>query len=147
MNDKFTSEMRVFIEKWCLDNKVVFDDNGEVGFGRPCVGITHGNDYLDFYWTEWSDDIDYKVLYSDEEIQAFRKAVPVDAHYKHPCLAVLVHGDDYDEAKFQLFEWITWIAEHKWVPKINTRTNANIIEAIFHGPTIPELRPSEGRWA
>jgi hypothetical protein len=74
--------------------------NGEVGFGRPCVGILHGQAYVDYDWDLFGPGGG-----------AFW--TPEDAYHKHDCLAVLVYDDDYDKALEQLWEWVQYmIAEH-----------------------------------
>lgn len=58
---------------------------GECGFGRECVGIRVGSNWVDY---------DYDDL-------ACPESAP-DSYHKHPCIAVL--GRD-DEAVEQLYDW------------------------------------------
>ena len=41
--DKIKKELQDFANK----HKIVLDEHGECGFGRPCVGFLHGDNYID----------------------------------------------------------------------------------------------------
>jgi hypothetical protein len=74
--------------------------NGEVGFGRECVGILNkeNKNYLAFNPT---DRVDYEFIpeYYDERLYAI---APQDAYHKYDCLSVL--GTDEDSIR-QLDKW------------------------------------------
>ena len=67
-----------------LGEAAQFVPDGECGFGRECVGIQVGSNWVDYDW-------------DDEGIDA-----PSNAYHKHPCLAVLGAGEG---AISQLFNW------------------------------------------
>lgn len=138
-----------YMQTWCAGQNVQLVTKGEVGFGRPCVGVNQNSTYLDFTWTGYNEDREVmRELYADQNIQAFRQAAPEDAYHKHDCMAVLVHGDDYGKALDQLYDWIKWCDEHGWgVVTSNRKTwnepgtpGANL-ELLMHGLTNAELRP------
>jgi hypothetical protein len=41
--------------EFALKHKVIFEEDGEVGMGRPCVGFVRGDGYVDYnpYLHEW----------------------------------------------------------------------------------------------
>lgn len=41
------ADARAICERFAVDHKVIFDDEGEVGFGRECVGFRDGGKYID----------------------------------------------------------------------------------------------------
>lgn len=85
-------ELRNKLEQFALKHKLILEEAGEVGFGRPCVGFLKGTGYVDYNATVHPD---YKPAFPDDEY--YEPPVP-DAYHKHDCLAVLVHDDDYDSA-------------------------------------------------
>lgn len=100
-----------FMEEWAAKNKCFLQQKGQVGFMRPCVGIQFGSTYVDYTWEDhiWTPD---------------------DAYHKHECLAVLVHGEEDDEAAYdkgleQLFEWVTWLNENTFVVELQDRKTYN----------------------
>ena len=91
---------RKVCEDFAIRHKVVFEDEGEVGFCRPCVGFLRDS-YVDY------NPINMKNY--EEKIEGFDEylSAPVkDAYHKHDCMAVLVYDDGYDKAIIQLAEWV-----------------------------------------
>lgn len=141
-------EQIAYMQTWCAQQSCQLVTRGEVGFGRPCVGVQSGQSYLDFFWMEWNDDEEVrKQMYADERIQNFRRAAPEDAYHKHPCMAVLVHNDDYDKALQQLYTWIKYCEENGWGVITKPRETFNKsgfgreLELMMGGLTQSELRP------
>jgi hypothetical protein len=125
-------EKYLFLRDWAAANKCALEDKGEVGFGRPCVGIMYGSSYVDW---------DYATMPS--------RSVPVDAYHKHDCLAVLVHGDDYDAALEQLYTWVVAINEANMKVEVGARKTHNapgtpgaVIELMLGGASQPRLVPA-----
>jgi hypothetical protein len=85
----------VEMRKWLTDfahgmaKGAYFEDNGECGFGRSCVGISIHGSYPD---------------YDCEDDAQCPPPETKDAYHKHDCLAVLNHGNT-EEAIRQLYAW------------------------------------------
>lgn len=80
---------------WCEKHGLQLELQGEVGFGRECVGVTHDGNYPDY--ASWGSDDSWD---GGTEVWA-----PENAYHKHPCVAVLGRGE---EAESQLFDWLRW---------------------------------------
>lgn len=110
-------------------HKIILQDQGEVGFGRPCVGFTHGDNYINFNPT---DAVKYEYIPElyDERLEAPRG---VNAYHKHDCLAVLVENGDYDTALVQLNDWINHLEDQGEVKITPYPTGAVGIQALLTG--------------
>lgn len=109
---------------WAHKNKVRLELEGECGFGRECVGIIVNNIYPDYHWY----DDDYNEIDQNGEIW-----IPENAYHKHPCVAVLGRGEKAEE---QLFEWLLWFDENKFIIEVGFQPEAKIkkmglIEILF----------------
>ena len=115
-------------QKFANDYKLIFEDRGEVGFSRPCVGFIKGNSYLDispFIYPNFDNLIDDDlVLWPPHDVK--------DAYHKHDCLCVLVHDNNYDEGIRQLILWVKDI-ESKTVEVIKYLTGATGMQAMVSG--------------
>jgi hypothetical protein len=118
------------VRLWLAEQGCILELNGEVGFGRECVGVlwqthyvdTPGSGYND--WPEGMNGPDDRLMPPDD----------VDAYHKHDCLAVL--GRD-DQAIDGLLRWVQKIRDNggrivvrdrKKVPGTDTPMNW-----MFHG--------------
>lgn len=127
----------------------VFVEKGEVGFGRPCVGILDPvvECYLDINPFDFNKETvtgDYEDCYFfdyDENLNA-PDNVP-DAYHKHSCMAVLVHNENYDEAIKQLYKWAKHIESFgKVVFKKHSEKNMEELDEvsrIFSSPYLPAI--------
>jgi len=89
---------------WCNKNNLRLELNGEVGFGRECVGvIAYNGCYPDY---EWYDEETWDRLDKNGDVW-----IPPDAYHKHPCVAVLGRGE---KAEAQLYEWLKWFDENNF---------------------------------
>lgn len=129
-----------FMIEWCERYGLTLQTKGEVGFGRPCVGILYGQTYVDF---------DYELHYSVDR-GGIGLWNPPDAYHKHDCLAVLVHDDDYTKALDQLYEWVVWLIEHNVGVEIQSRKTYNQpgtpgaqLELVMHGAIQAKLKVME----
>jgi len=84
---------------WAAQNHVRLELEGECGIGRECVGIIARNESYPNY-----DKYDKNIF------------VPEDAYHKHPCVAVLGHGE---EAERQLFEWLRWFDDNGYTVEVS----------------------------
>lgn len=127
------SQMRLWLHDWANANNVTFIERGEVGFGRPCVGIVVNDHYVD----RWPDDV-----FDDEPMHdVYKVAAPEDAYHKHDCLAVLVHNENYDSAIEQLFYWVSKLERAGATVTIVERKTSGLIDAMFHGYTSAHISP------
>jgi hypothetical protein len=114
-----------FLEDWAKQNGCEFKPDGEVGFGRECVGITTGSEYPSY------EDYDPKT---GEATYACGDANPPpevqDAYHKHPCLAVLGRGP---EAIHQLFLWVVNLSIKGVVVERRPRKPTSALDLAFHG--------------
>ena len=89
--------------------KLIFKEEGEVGFGRECVGfVTEHGSYLDYHPYSSTYKPGEINVSGFEEIKEFAKVnlhAPdgIESYHKHDCLAVLGSGD---EAIIQLAKWV-----------------------------------------
>jgi len=102
-----------YMVRWAASNGATIQLEGEVGFGRECVGVLVGTHYPAYDCSE----------------MGFK---PDDAYHKHDCLAVLGRGPN---AERQLYEWIRWIDEHDGKIVVVDRKADNAIDLLFHGVT------------
>ena len=107
----------VYITEWASRYRCSLQLNGQVGFGRDCVGVLKGDTYIDYG--------DHVGIWT-----------PEDAYHKHYCIAVLGHGDD---ALAQLYEWVKWLDENQWGVEEVYRQPSSNIDLAFHGISTPKL--------
>lgn len=101
---------------WAANNSCTLELNGEVGFGRECVGITMSGNYPDYQW----HDEEYNPQNGDIW-------VPENAYHKHECVAVLGRGE---EAEAQLYDWLKWFDDNGYRPVESANDNIGSLNAI-----------------
>lgn len=122
---KTLEECRANILEFANRFKLIFEDEGEVGFGRECVGLTNGNNYVDYNPTSHPDYDYITEFYSP----VFFQIAPPNAYHKHDCLAVLGRGED---AIRQLSDWVDKLNEMGVVVE-KYKTGATGFQAIISG--------------
>lgn len=103
-----------FLKSFAKNLGCVLVEKGEVGFGRPCVGILEPNieHYVDinpYAYGETLDDEDDGYIFPENENLYPDSELTPHAYHKHSCLAVLVIDDDYERAIIQLHDWVVGI--------------------------------------
>lgn len=129
--------MEEFLKGWAAENRAVYEWEGQVGFGRECVGILVGNCYVDLQgydedWHPLPDAPDWPLVCAPPETP--------DAYHKSDCLAVLGRGP---EAVEQLYHWVRKLEANNIEVKVIDRKlkpNPHPIELMLHGVTQPVLR-------
>ena len=111
--------------RWTIKHKVALALNGEVGFGRPCVGILVEGKFPDYHWY---DEKTYEDIDPNGDVWT-----PEDAYHKHTCVAVLGTGE---EAERQLYEWLRWFDDNDFVLKVGDvdlgpDRGANLIKCLM----------------
>jgi hypothetical protein len=99
---KTTEECKLNIQNFANKHSLIFEEEGECGFGRECVGLLKKSNYVEYNPFE---DHGYVEGFYDER---FYDICPPDAYHKHNCLAVLGRGDD---AIRQLSDWVDKLNE------------------------------------
>jgi len=115
------------IQEFANKHKLVFEDEGECGMGRECVGLIRNNSWVSF---NPIDSVNYDYIdgfYSDK----FYDISPEDAYHKHDCLAVLGRGE---KAINQLAEWVEKLNELN-VTVESYATGATGFQAMLSGVT------------
>jgi hypothetical protein len=112
-------------------HKLIFVEDGEVGFGRACVGFLTGRgNYLDYNPRKSPDYAWIKELY-DERLNPPNE-VP-DAYHKHECIAVLKReGNDPID---QLAKWVTYLESLGELEVVSYDTGADGLQALISGVT------------
>ncbi len=113
------------IQEFANKNKVVFEDEGEVGIGRECVGLLMGGNYVN-YNPHNSETYEEMPEYYDDRLNAI---APEDAYHKHQCIAVLGRGE---EAIRQLSDWVDKLKELGATIE-QFPTGAKGMQALFSG--------------
>jgi len=96
-------EKIAWMREWVAKHKMSLVLEGEVGFGRECVGISMNDKYPEYFW------------FDDEGERADSNGdvwIPSDAYHKGPYVSVLGRGV---RAESQLFEWLKWFADNNFV--------------------------------
>lgn len=114
--------------EWAMENRVIITE-GEVGFGRDCVGVSAGT-----FWIDWRAN---KGSPTWEEIPgAYDGFIPDGAYHKHDCVCVLGQSD---ESWMMLAMWLDHIVQDGWMVLHGDRTPENAIDLLFHGTTTARL--------
>ena len=115
-----------YLQEFATRHKIVFDDEDECGFGRECVGLRHGGNYIDH---NPHDCTTYEPI-KEAVCDAARETSPEDAYHKHDCLAVLGRGAD---AIKQLADWVRALETAGTVEIVDYKTGAAGIQAVISG--------------
>lgn len=119
----------VYLTEWAARYRCSLQLNGEVGFGRDCVGILKDSHYID------TADIKGETAYNHAS-EPYSWWEPEDSYHKHDCLAVLGHDDGALE---QLYLWVKWLDEHGYGVEVVYREPTSNIDLAFHGISLPKI--------
>jgi hypothetical protein len=129
-------EGRDRLERFALKHKLAIELEGEVGFGRECVGLTHGNNYIGYHpWVYKQNGTLHPDLveHPDPKIMDPRlkppKGYAPDAYHKHTCVCVLGRSPD---AIAQLVAWADYY-EELGVEAVDYETGATGLQAMMTG--------------
>jgi hypothetical protein len=119
----------VYLTEWAARYRCSLQLNGQVGFGRDCVGILKDSHYID------TQDAKNATAYNhNSEPGSWWE--PEDSYHKHDSLAVLGHGQDSLE---QLYRWVKWLDEHGWGVENVYRQPSSDIDLAVHGISLAKL--------
>jgi hypothetical protein len=118
---------REICQRFAAEHKIVFEEEGECGFGRECVGFTSGRGYIDH--NPISVGNNYERI-KDLECKDCYPPSGVEAYHKHDCLAVLGRGKG---AIIGLASWVQKLEAAGKVSVVEYRTGATGIQAVLSG--------------
>lgn len=113
-----------FMQLWAARNKCYLELEGQVGFGRECVGILQGNSYVDTPGSGHNYHPEYEEVQPPETVDS--------TYHKHDCLCVLGRDED---AIHQLYVWVKKLADNGAVVEIQDRPYTGGVDAMLHGFT------------
>lgn len=104
-----THEQKViWMRRWADENKVTLTLDGQVGLGKPCVGIVANGQFIQYHWYDnWGDQKDH-----NGEVWT-----PVDFYDKVSCVCVEGIGENAEE---QLYDWLKWFDDYGFTLKHGT---------------------------
>jgi hypothetical protein len=119
----------VYLTEWAARYRCSLQLNGQVGFGRDCVGILKDSHYID------TQDAKNATAYNhNSEPGSWWE--PEDSYHKHDSLAVLGHGQDSLD---QLYRWVKWLDENQWGVEEIYRQPSSDIDLALHGISLAKL--------
>jgi len=124
-------EARANLARFALEHGLTFEEAGEVGFGRPCVGFTRDGSYV-AHNPMRADTFEPITEYADARL--YPPEAVRDAYHKHDCLAVLAHNE-YAAAMVQLDTWVRHLESLGRVRVVEYETGATGLQAAFSGRT------------
>lgn len=113
---------------FAVKHKVIFAEDGEIGFMRPCVGFVKGQGYIDYNPRHDISEAEADAFFCKE----FDQIKPEDAYHKHDCLAVLVHSKASEAIK-QLAHWAQELDAIGIEVLPYRRVDTHYIHALLHG--------------
>jgi len=140
------------VRLWAAEQGCVLELDGEVGFGRPCVGILWRDHYVDTPGSAYNDvppGLPREPFRPDERqrriLDLYRPPDDVDAYEKHDCLAVL--GTD-ELAVDGLLRWVEKIRAVGGRIVVQDRDEVpgtrDIINLMLHGTRYAVVEFPEG---
>lgn len=117
------------LNRFAIDNKLILEEKGSVGFGRDCVGFVKGSGYINYNPTTYPD---FDLAFPNREYIYPPNTAP-DAYHKHECMCVLVHDDNYKKALRQLYAWVNHLTDSNNFEVLEYDTGAQGMQAIISG--------------
>jgi len=119
---------RAICERFAIQHKLIFEDEGECGFLRDCVGFLSrsGN------WIAHNpyNSIDYKPVPDLECAAAYPPKEVKNAYHKYDCLAILGRGE---EAIHELALWVLHLESQGTVSVRDYETGATGLQLLTAG--------------
>lgn len=127
--------------RWASQFGCTVSVNGEIGFGRPCVGVLCGSSYVALGPQEKfpADGHGQPEIWFATCIPEAAPPIGVDAYHKDDYFAVLGTGP---EAEAQLVTWWKSILEKGEIGiKVGPTQNRDPLQLLFSGATYAHLCP------
>jgi hypothetical protein len=135
---------REICKRFAQKHKIVFEDHGEVGFGRACVGFLHGSSYVDINPIRM-DGQSFSEVWGWARDERLNAPLGVNAYSKHSCLAVIVENEDYNTAIEQLSVWVTHLESQGTLELAPYLTGAKGLQVLFSGAVGYAFRFAEAK--
>lgn len=128
---KYLKDECEFMAKWVAKQGCALTLEGEVGFGRPAVGVMKLDHYPDWrgYEGDWYD-LDAPVVDAWWQVEEAHPPPNVDYYHKHDCLAVLGHTHESVE---QLYKWVEKLSDNGIIVASIARKPRDMVDAVVHG--------------
>jgi len=123
---KFEESLKI-CQDFALKHKVIFDDEGECGFGRECVGFRSRNTWINHNPLNYDGSYEPIKEFSDDRLYS---PGDINAYHKHDCLAVLGRGE---QAIIQLATWVKHLENLGEVEIVEFKTGATGMQALLTG--------------
>lgn len=121
MTEQWDDAKLAALSVWATKNNCQLSLEGEIGFGRPCVGILSQGSYVYYDY----DDPNYPDLFPIGGVE--------NAYHKSECLAVLGSGD---KALLELFRWVQHLDANGFEVRVEEQPaeyRDNIVALMLHG--------------
>ena len=118
------------LQKFANDHKLIFEDEGDDGFGRSCVGFVKKSVYIDYNPTSFAEST--YIFDFDEKLEPPEGVE--NAYHTHNRLSVLVYDNDTYEALRQLNVWVTHLQDLD-VEVVEFETGVTGFYALLSGTT------------
>jgi len=118
------------LQEFASKHKIILSEKGEIGFGRPCVGFLHGDNYIGYNPTK--DGGNYVPVFGKHDDRLYPPE-GVKSYHKGDYLAVLVSNDNYDAGLEQLLKWINHLESQGEVEVVEFETGATGLQTIMTG--------------
>lgn len=115
-----------YLQDFASRHHLVLVTEGEVGFGRECVGLADSENYV----AHNPHNLSTHKRIPELECGAARRTSPPQAYHKHDCLAVLGRGE---RAIRQLARWVRALEEIGEVAIVSYQTGAEGVQALISG--------------
>ncbi len=118
------------LQKFANKYRIFFEENGEIGFGRGCVGFLSGDKYIAYNPHRSTIDSfeQIKELYSEKHY----KVIPNHAYHKDDYFAVLTAEIGKLKALKELLEWAEGL-EKLGIEIVEYETKATGMQVLFSG--------------
>jgi len=128
------------LQEFANKHSLILSKEGEIGFGRACVGFLHGDNYVSY--NPIKDGGDYEPIFGKYDD---RLCAPdgVNSYHKGDYLAVLVSDKDYNKGLEDLLKWVEHLEKQGEVEVVEYATGATGLQAIISGTHAKALKLKE----
>lgn len=133
------AQAKAYMQAFANRHKVLLLDDGEIGFGRPCVGYTRDGKYIAYSPYRFPDMT--AVWDADNDVDFFPEGGIEDAYHKDDFFAVLIQDEDINEAWRQLYAWTRYLDDTLDVVLVQYKTGAQGMQLLLSGSVAWAFRP------